>query len=83
MNDAPETTGPVHCIDAVGLNCPLPVLMTRKALRFLPAGALVELRTGDPLARIDIPHFCAEHGHTFLGASESDGLFIFRLRKGT
>ncbi|MFP3944508.1 MAG: sulfurtransferase TusA family protein [Alphaproteobacteria bacterium] len=69
-------------VDAVGLTCPLPVLMIRKALRGLPAGALVEVRASDPLARIDIPHFCAENGHTFLGDSECGEVFVFRLRKG-
>ncbi len=82
MSGASRTTGPVHRIDAVGLTCPMPVLMTRKALRGLPSGAILEVRATDPLARIDIPHFCTEYGHTFLEASESDGILTFRLRKG-
>lgn len=69
-------------IDAVGLTCPMPVLMARKALRDLPAGTVVELRASDPLAVIDIPHFCAEHGHALLEQFERNGVLIFRLRKG-
>lgn len=83
MNGALKITGPVHCVDAVGLTCPMPVLMTRKALRGLPAGAILEVRATDPLARIDIPHFCTEYGHTLLETSESGGVLTLRLRKGS
>jgi tRNA 2-thiouridine synthesizing protein A len=56
--------------------------MTRKALRGRPAGTIVEVRASDPLARIDIPHFCAENGHMLLRESEDGGVHVFRLCKG-
>jgi len=55
-------------IDARGLLCPLPVLRLRKRIAGLPAGAVVRLLADDPAAAIDVPHFCAEQGHAFLGA---------------
>lgn len=73
---------PVYVVDAVGLTCPMPVLMVRKALRALPPGATVEVRATDPLARIDLPHFCAGEGHILLEQQEREGMLIFRLRKG-
>jgi tRNA 2-thiouridine synthesizing protein A len=73
---------PARRVDAVGLTCPMPVLLARKALRDLLPGAVVELRASDPLARIDIPHFCAQEGHTLLDESESGGVPAFRIRKG-
>jgi len=78
---APIDDQPAHLVDAVGLTCPMPVLMARKALRDLPGGAVVELRASDPLARIDIPHFCAQNGHVLLDRTESGGVLVFRLRK--
>lgn len=80
-NDVKTRAESVRLVDAAGLTCPLPVLLVRKALRRLPAGAVVEVRADDPLAGIDIPHFCAEEGHTLLEQRESGNGLVFRLRK--
>ena len=71
-------SGPDLEIDATGLLCPLPVLRLRKLMRPLPSGALVRLLADDPAAHVDVPHFCAEGGHAYLGA-EGHAFFI---RKG-
>lgn len=65
-------------VDALGLLCPLPVLRLRKRIADLPSGALVRLLADDPAAHIDVPHYCAEAGHVFLGADGHD----FTIRKG-
>ena len=65
-------------VDATGLLCPLPVLRLRKRMAPLSGGALVRLLADDPAAHVDVPHFCAEAGHAFLGA-EGDA---FLVRKG-
>ena len=65
-------------IDALGLLCPLPVLRLRKRIGPLPAGALIRLQADDPAAHVDVPHFCTEAGHDFLGAEGTD----FWVRKG-
>jgi len=56
-------------IDALGLLCPLPVLRLRKRLAGLAPGARVVILADDPVAAIDIPHFCAEAGHEVVEAS--------------
>ncbi|MGB3408205.1 MAG: sulfurtransferase TusA family protein [Jannaschia sp.] len=65
-------------IDALGLLCPLPVLRLRKRMADLPGGARIRLLADDPAAFVDVPHFCAEAGHTFEGAEGH----VFTLRKG-
>ncbi|WP_323785053.1 sulfurtransferase TusA family protein [Thalassovita sp.] len=60
-------------IDALGLLCPLPVLRLRKRIAGLPAGSRVALLADDPVAVIDIPHFCNEAGHEFVSAEKLDG----------
>lgn len=42
-------------LDLSGLKCPLPALMTRKALKTLSRGDRLEVVSTDPLAAIDIP----------------------------
>ena len=54
-------------VDAIGLLCPLPVLKLRKCLAALGPGQRVCLLADDPAAAIDVPHFCHETGHSFLG----------------
>jgi tRNA 2-thiouridine synthesizing protein A len=73
---------PVLVVDARGLKCPLPVLRLRKLIAPLPAGARVRLLADDPAAHVDVPHFCTEQGHAFLGAQETDAGTAFTLRKG-
>jgi tRNA 2-thiouridine synthesizing protein A len=69
-------------IDATGLKCPLPVLRLRKRLEALPPGTVVRLLASDPMAAIDVPHFCAEGGHDFLGSDVSGAVPAYRVRKG-
>ncbi|WGW03108.1 sulfurtransferase TusA family protein [Tropicibacter oceani] len=61
-----------HDLDATGLLCPLPVLKARKRLQALAPGDRLIVRTDDPAAVIDMPHFCNEAGHE-LAASREDG----------
>ncbi|MBY6055118.1 sulfurtransferase TusA family protein [Leisingera daeponensis] len=69
-------------LDAIGLLCPLPVLKARKRLKSLQPGQVLELLADDPAAVIDVPHFCNESGHEFLGHSAGAGHQIYLIRKG-
>jgi len=64
--------GQAETYDLKGLNCPLPVLRTRKRLAGMASGGLLWVETTDPLAVIDIPAFCAEDGHRLV-STEPDG----------
>ncbi|UJW83963.1 sulfurtransferase TusA family protein [Devosia sp. SL43] len=68
-------------IDARGLKCPLPVLKMEKRLATLPPGATLTVLATDPMAKIDIPLHCRQHGHTYVLASEGDVL-RFDIVKG-
>lgn len=70
-------------IDARGLLCPLPVLRLRKRIAALAPGTQVVLLATDPAAVIDVPHFCNQGGHAYLGAETlADGATAHRVRKG-
>ena len=68
-------------IDATGLSCPMPVLRLQKALRDLPSGTQVMLLASDPMAAIDVPHYCAESGHVLKETSASGDTQIFYIQK--
>lgn len=69
-------------VDARGLICPLPVLRARKRLQALPAGGVLRLLSTDPAAVVDVPHFCAEAGHSLLDQSDAgDGAIAWLIRR--
>ena len=71
-------------IDALGLLCPLPVLKARKRLKAMDAGQVLRLVADDPAAVVDVPHFCNESGHEFLGQEALDeGTAYFIRRAGS
>ncbi len=71
-----------HELDALGLLCPLPVLKARKRLQGLTSGQVLRLWADDPAAVIDVPHFCTESGHLFLGSEPAEtGTYFYIERK--
>jgi len=69
-------------VDARGLLCPLPVLRLRKRIAALAPGQIACLLADDPAAHVDVPHFCAEAGHTFEGSDDQDDGTAFFVRRG-
>lgn len=69
-------------VDARGLICPLPVLRARKRLSQMPPGAVLRLLADDPVAVVDVPHFCAEAGHAFLRMDEVGNGQSYLIRRG-
>lgn len=53
----------IKVLDLTGYECPLPVIRTEAALRRRRPGERLLVRADDPLAAVDIPHFCRESGH--------------------
>jgi len=69
-------------VDCEGLLCPLPVLRARKRLMGLASGTVLCVRATDAMAEIDLPHFCAEAGHHYLGARKDAGVTLHLIRRG-
>lgn len=68
-------------VDATGLICPLPVLRARKRLAGMAPGAVLRLVTTDPAAAVDVPHFCAEAGHTLLSQAGAGQATVWLIRR--
>ena len=60
-------------VDCEGLLCPLPVLRARKRLMAMAPGTVLRVTATDPMAAIDLPHFCAEAGHALLADLPIEG----------
>jgi tRNA 2-thiouridine synthesizing protein A len=64
-------------IDARGHRCPVPTLRLQRALAKAQPGRVVRLLADDPMARIDVPHFAANHGVRVLATTVEGDLIIF------
>ncbi len=60
-------------LDLRGYQCPLPVLKTRNQLRKMDMGQQVWVLTDDPLAALDLPHFCNQYGQELIEQSSGEG----------
>ncbi len=70
-----------HELDTCGLNCPLPILRTKKALAGLTSGELLKVMATDPGAIRDFHAFARQTGHEMVHFHSQDGVFDFYLRK--
>ncbi len=68
-------------LDAKGLNCPLPILKAKKALKAVPAGGTLEILATDPGSVADFQAFCRTTGNELVEQDEDGGVYRFVLRK--
>jgi tRNA 2-thiouridine synthesizing protein A len=69
-------------LDARGLNCPLPVLRTKKSLNGLAAGDTLKVVATDPGSLKDIAAFCTQTGNPLLASGQNGDAYEFLIRKG-
>ena len=74
-------TETLHTLDATGLNCPLPILRTKKAIATLASGDVLEITATDPGSVRDLESFCSQTGNRMLSSEQVNDAFVFRIRK--
>jgi len=68
-------------LDAKGMNCPLPILKAKKALKELPPGGTLEIVATDPGAVKDFGAFCRTTGNELIEQDEADGIYRFVIKR--
>jgi tRNA 2-thiouridine synthesizing protein A len=68
-------------LDLTGLRCPLPALKTRKALKSIAPGDILEVHCTDPLSVIDIPNLIRETGDAVEIAERDEHRIVFLIEK--
>lgn len=66
-------------LDVKGLNCPLPVLRTKKAMKSIPKGETLTVEATDPNVLRDIPALCEASGYRLIGTEEKNGVYVFSI----
>ena len=69
-------------LDCRGLNCPLPVLKTKKAIVALKAGDILKVSATDPGSVADMAAFSRRTGNELIEQGQAEGVFFFVFRKG-
>jgi tRNA 2-thiouridine synthesizing protein A len=71
-------------VDARASACPGPLLEAKKGIGAIPVGEVLEIWSGDPRTKEDIPRWSQKVGHEYLGFVAADGgydrIFIKRLK---
>ncbi len=68
-------------LDARGVNCPLPILRTKKALSGMSSGEVLRVTATDPGSVKDFQAFSRQTGNELLSHSAKDAEFVFFLKK--
>ncbi|KAB7624490.1 sulfurtransferase TusA family protein [Alkalilimnicola sp. S0819] len=69
-------------LDVRGLDCPLPILRSKRSLATMEVGEVLRVRATDPHAVVDFAAFCEKTAHRLERQSEGAGEFHFWVRKG-
>lgn len=68
-------------LDVKGLNCPLPILRTKKALSEMSSGQVLRVLATDPGAVKDFQAFAKQTGNQLLANTEAGEVFEFLFKR--
>lgn len=67
-------------VDAKGLACPMPIVRTKKALKDIKSGLIVQVQATDKGSTADLKAWAEKTGHDYLGTVDSEGVLKHYLR---
>ena len=67
-------------LDTKGMNCPLPILKARKALKGMAGGETLQVLSTDPGSVKDFEAFCRTTGNDLLESAEDGGVYTFLIK---
>jgi len=68
-------------VDLKGLNCPMPMLKTKKALQGAASGRIMQIEITDSGSKTDMPALLKRSGDELLDVKEDGGVFTFFVKK--
>ncbi|MBD8014736.1 sulfurtransferase TusA family protein [Planococcus wigleyi] len=69
-------------LDAKGLACPMPIVKTRKEMKEMESGQVLEILATDTGAKADLVAWAKSGGHELLDSQENGDVFTFWIKKG-
>ena len=68
-------------IDAIGLQCPMPIAKISTGIKGLEAGQIIQVKADDPAFGEDVRAFCRVSGHELINLTEEDEVFTAEIKK--
>jgi len=68
-------------VDAIGMNCPLPILRTKKALADMQSGEILKIIATDAGAKHDFSAFAKQTGNQLIATEIVNDTFVFYLKR--
>ena len=81
MVTSPKDIQTDEYLDALGLRCPEPVMMVRKAIRNMEVGQTLMVKADDPATVRDIPSFCRFMGHDLVEQFVDSKPYFYVVKK--
>jgi TusA-related sulfurtransferase/rhodanese-related sulfurtransferase len=69
-------------LDAKGLACPMPIVKTKKAMKEIAEGKILEITATDKGSKADLAAWAESAGHEYIGTNEDGEILIHYIRKG-
>lgn len=68
-------------LDCLGLFCPMPIVMTRDALRRMALGEILEMLSDDPASDPDMRAWARRTGNDLVAVTKTGPVYHFLVRK--
>ena len=68
-------------LDLSGLECPLPILKTKKKLNEILSGDVINIICTDPGSQRDFEAFARQTGHQLIESKQESNFFQFKIKK--
>ncbi|CAA6604739.1 MAG: sulfurtransferase TusA family protein [Alphaproteobacteria bacterium] len=68
-------------LDVKGLNCPLPILRAKKAIKDVAIGETLEVLATDPGSVKDFDAFCRQTGNELVESKDMGGTYRFLIKR--
>lgn len=81
MGETAADPAPALELDCRGMNCPLPILKTKKAIGSIELGQILKMVATDPGSIPDVAAFSRRTGHETVQQTEGDGEYTFWIRR--
>ncbi|WP_394219234.1 sulfurtransferase TusA family protein [Halobacillus trueperi] len=70
-------------LDAKGLACPMPIVKTKKTMKDIEAGQVLEIQATDKGSKADLEAWAKSAGHQYLGTIEEGDVLKHYVRKSS
>lgn len=68
-------------VDALGLYCPMPIIMTAKEIKKIDVGQVLAVKSDDAGIQADLPAWCKTTGNELLALDQEGTVFTGFVRR--